>query len=67
LRAGNLVFVKHKGYAPDLLRLIEDQSKSLAPWRGRTPALRISRNEGRLNRIILVFRRNLDCGGMFDI
>jgi hypothetical protein len=67
LRAGNLVFLKHQGYAPELLRLIEDQPKSLAPWSGRTPALRISRNEGRLNRIIRVFRRDLDCGGMFEI
>jgi hypothetical protein len=59
--------LKRKGYAPELLRLIEDQPKSLASWRGRTPALCISRNESRLSRIILVFRRDLDCGGMFEI
>src|SRR5712691_5296 len=44
------------------LRLVENQANRLRAWRRRAPAGRLYRNEGRLDWIILVFRRDLDHG-----
>src|SRR6266536_5297291 len=43
-------------------RLVENQANRLRAWRRRAPAGRLYRNEGRLDWIILVFRRDLDHG-----
>ena len=61
------VFLKNKGYASESLRAIEDQSNRLAPRRCRTPASRIYGSEGRLNRKVFVFRRDLDDGRMLEV
>ena len=47
--------------------MIKDQPNRLAPRRCRTPTLRISRDEGRLGRVIFVFRRDLYDGLTLDI
>src|SRR5260370_10325087 len=44
------------------LRLVENQAHRLRAWRRRAPAGGLYRNEGRLDWIILVFRRDLDHG-----
>src|SRR6266853_2888447 len=44
------------------LRLVENQANRLRAWPRRAPAGRLYRNEGRLDWIILVFRRDLDHG-----
>jgi hypothetical protein len=67
LRTPRFAFLKNKRYAPEPLRVIEDQSNRLAARRCRTPASRISGDEGRLDRKVLVFRRDLDHGCPLDI
>jgi hypothetical protein len=49
------------------LRVIEYQSNRLASRRRRAPASRISGDEGRLDREVLVFRGDLDHGCTLDI
>jgi hypothetical protein len=63
----NFVFLKNKGYAFEPLRLIEDQTNRLVPRRCRPPASRIFGTEGRFDRKILVFRRNLDHGRTLQV
>jgi hypothetical protein len=67
LRTPRFAFLKNKGYAPEPLRVIEDQSNRLASRRCRAPASRISGGEGRFDREVLVFRGDLDHGYTLDI
>ena len=63
----NFIFLKNKGYAFDRLRVIEDQTDRLLPRRCRPPASRISGTKGRLDRKVLVFRRDLDHGCTLEV
>jgi len=63
----NFVFLKNKGYAFEPLRVIEDQTDRLVPRRCRPPAARISGTKGRLDRKVLVFRRDLDHGCTLEV
>jgi hypothetical protein len=63
----NFVFLKNKGYAFEPLRVIEDQTNRLMPRRCRPPASRIFGTEGRLDRKVLVFRRDLDQGCTLEV
>jgi hypothetical protein len=63
----DFVFLKIKGDAFEALRVIEDQTDRLAPRRGRPPASLISATKGRLDRIVLVFRRDLDHGCTLEV
>ena len=62
LSAPSFVFLKNKGYAPEPLRLIEDQPNCLNPRRCCPPAWCIFQPESQLDRKVLVFRRDLDYG-----
>jgi hypothetical protein len=63
----NFVFLKNKGYAFEPLRVIEDQTDRLVPRRGRPPASLISATKGRLDRKVLIFRRDLDHGCTLEV
>src|SRR5215472_2216785 len=63
----NLVFLKNKGYAFEPLRVIKNQTDRLVPCRCGPPAWRIFRAKGRLDRIVLVFRRDLDHGCTLEV
>jgi hypothetical protein len=67
LCAPNLVLLKNKGYAFEPLRVIKNQTDRLAPRRCRPPAWRISGTKGQLDRIVLVFRRDLDHGCTLEV
>jgi hypothetical protein len=62
LSAPSFVFLKNKGYAPEPLRLIEDQPNCLNPRRRCPPAWGIFRPEGQLDGKVFIFRRDLDYG-----
>jgi hypothetical protein len=60
LRPRGFFFFKDKRYLFQPLRLIENQPNRLGSGHSCTPALRFSRNEGRLDREISVFRRDFN-------
>jgi hypothetical protein len=63
----NFVFLKNKGYAFEPLRVIENQTDRLVPRRCRPPASRTFGTKGRLDRKVLVFRRDLDHGCTLEV
>src|SRR5215472_222868 len=67
LCAPNFVFLKNKGYAVEPLRVIKDQTDRLVPCRRRAPAWRICGTKGRFDRVMLVFRRDLDHGCTLEV
>ena len=63
----NFAFFQNKGEPVEPWRLIADQTERLVPWRGRPPASLISGSKGRLDRKVLVFRRDLDHGCTLEV
>ena len=67
LRARGFVLFKHKRYLFQPLRLVKHESSRLRLRFCRAPAPRLSRNEGRLDRKIIVFRSDFNDGYSLDI
>src|ERR1700756_2032017 len=62
LRARCLFFLKNKRYVSYHLGLIKNEPNRLSSRDSRTPALGFSRDQRRLDRKILLFRRDLNHG-----
>src|SRR5438876_11760713 len=67
LRPRGFSFFKDKRYSPQALRLVKHEPNRLRPWFCGAPALRLSQNEGKLDRIVFLLRRDFNNGRTLDI